>query len=81
MKELPFMDEQYRLWLLLSQTRSAVFKARHKKFGQYLHPNQAAALVNIWAYHGRTTPASLARQLFLEPHSASELIIRMEKKG
>ena len=75
------LDEYYRLWLLLSQTRSAIFKVRHKKVGQYLHPNQAAALVSIWALEGRVTPAALARRLFLEPHTVSELIIRMEKKG
>jgi len=75
------LDDYYRLWLLLSQTRSAVFKLRHKKVGQYLHPNQAAALVSIWALEGRVTPAALSRRLFLEPHTVSELIIRMEKKG
>lgn len=81
MKELPFENEFYRLWLLLSQTRSAVFKARHKKFGRYLHPNQAAALVAIWKYDGQATPAMLSRHLFLEPHTTSELITRMEKNG
>ena len=75
------LDNYYRLWLLLSQTRSAIFKVRHKKVGQYLPPNQAAALVSIWALEGQVTPAALARRLFLEPHSVSELIIRMEKKG
>ena len=81
MKKPPFMDEYYSLWLLLSQTRSAVFKARHKKFGKYLHPNQASVLVAIWVYDGETTPATIARQLFPEPHSASELINRMSEKG
>jgi DNA-binding MarR family transcriptional regulator len=75
------LDKYYRLWLLLSQTRSAIFKVRHKKVGQYLPPNQAAALVSIWALEGQVTPAALAHRLFLEPHSVSELIIRMEKKG
>ena len=75
------LDEYYRLWLLLSQTRSAIFKVRHKKVGQYLHPNQAAALVSVWALDGQVTPAMLSRRLFLEPHTVSELIIRMEKKG
>ncbi len=75
------LDDHYRLWLLLSQTRSAVFKVRHKKVGQYLHPNQAAALVSIWVLDGQVTPAALSRRLFLEPHTVSELIIRMEKKG
>jgi DNA-binding MarR family transcriptional regulator len=77
----PYLDEYYRLWLLLTQTRAAIFKVRHKKVGQYLHPNQAAALISVWALNGRVTPAALARRLFLEPHTVSELIIRMEKKG
>jgi DNA-binding MarR family transcriptional regulator len=81
MDELPFIDEYYELWLLLSKTRSAIFKARHKKFGQYMRPNQAAALVMVWRYGGLITPAVLANQLFLEPHSTSELVDRMQKKG
>ncbi|HEY97687.1 MAG TPA: MarR family transcriptional regulator [Dehalococcoidia bacterium] len=80
MKKLK-INEDYRLWLLLNKTRSAIFKLRHKKVGQYLPPNQAAALVTIWAFDGRITPVELSRQLFLEPHSVSELIVRMEKKG
>jgi DNA-binding MarR family transcriptional regulator len=81
MERVDFLDDYYRLWLLLSQTRSAIFKARHKKLGKYVHFNQAAALVTIWALNGTATPATLSRHLFLEPHSVSELIVRMEKKG
>jgi DNA-binding MarR family transcriptional regulator len=81
MDETPFMNEDYMLWLLLSQTRSATFKARHKKFGRYMHPNQAAALVMIWRYNGQATPTILANSLFLEPHSTTELVERMRKKG
>jgi DNA-binding MarR family transcriptional regulator len=81
MTELPIMNEDYRLWLLLTQTRSAIFKARHKKFGVYMHPNQAAALVMIWRYNGQATPTMLANNLFLEQHSISEMIERMRKKG
>ena len=77
----PIFDKYYSLWLLLSQTRSAIFKVRHKKVGQYLHPNQAAALVAIWALDGQITPAALSRRLFLEPHTVSELINRMQLKG
>jgi DNA-binding MarR family transcriptional regulator len=77
----PYFDEYYKLWLLLTQTRSAIFKIRHKLIGQYLHPNQAAALVSIWALQGQITPAALSRRLFLEPHSVSELIMRMQKNG
>src|SRR4030042_71710 len=81
MGERPVFDDYYNLWLLLSQTRSAIFKVRHKKVGRYLHPNQAAARVSIWAREGRITPAALSRRLFLEPHTVSELINRMQKKG
>ena len=80
MKELK-ITEDYRLWLLLNKTRSAIFKLRHREVGRYLPPNQAAALVTVWAFRGQVTPAELSRQLFLEPHSVSELIVRMEKKG
>lgn len=81
MTETPVFDEFYSLWLLLSQARSAIFKVRHKKVGQYLHPNQAAALIAIWSFQGQITPAALARRLFLEPHTVSELINRMQLKG
>jgi DNA-binding MarR family transcriptional regulator len=81
MEELLLLDKYYWLWLLLTQTRSAIFKARQKKVGQYLHPSQAAALIVIWALNGQATPAVLSRHLFLERHSASELVTRMEKKG
>lgn len=80
-EETPTFDEEYYLWLLLSQTRSAIFKVRHKKVGQYLHPNQAAALISIWAFRGQITLAVLAHRLFLEPHTVSELIKRMQQKG
>ncbi len=81
MGEKPVFDDYYRLWLLLSQTRSAIFKVRHKKVGKYLPPNQAAALISIWGRDGQITPALLARGLFLEPHTVSELIARMQQNG
>jgi DNA-binding MarR family transcriptional regulator len=79
--KMPFLDADYHLWLLLSQTRSALFKARQNRVGKYIHHSMASALVTIWQFDGKTTPAQLSRWLFLEPHSVSELVIRMEKKG
>jgi MarR family transcriptional regulator, organic hydroperoxide resistance regulator len=79
--EKPSFGKYYSLWLLLSQTRSAIFKVRHKKIGQYLPPNQAAALISIWGMEGRITPLELSRRLFLEPHTVSEIVSRIEKKG
>jgi DNA-binding MarR family transcriptional regulator len=78
----PFpVDKLYDLWLLLSQTRAAIYRARQEKTGHYLHPNQALALCNIWAYNGQATPVMLSRALYLERHSVSELISRMEENG
>ena len=77
----PFMDEYHRLWVLLSQTRSALFKARHKRIKKYVHFNVAASLLQIWRYDGQVTMADLARRLFLEPNSASEIVKRLENKG
>jgi DNA-binding MarR family transcriptional regulator len=79
--KVPFLDADYHLWLLLARTKSALLKARQNKVGKYVHCNMAAALVSIWTFDGKTTPAKLSRWLFLEPHSVSELVIRMEKKG
>ncbi len=81
MTEIPFLDKDYGLWLLLFRTRSALSKARQQKVGKYVHFNQAAALVTIWALSGKATPAQISRRLFLEPHTVSELVDRMEKKG
>jgi MarR family transcriptional regulator, organic hydroperoxide resistance regulator len=74
-------DKQHTLWLLLSQTRSAIFRARQERVGHYLHPNQALALATIWGQNGQATPAIISRALFLERHTVSELISRMEEKG
>jgi DNA-binding MarR family transcriptional regulator len=79
--ETAFLNDNYLIWVLLNQTRSAVFKAREKEIGKFEFPNQAAALIIIWAREGKATPTLLSRYLFLERHSASELISRMEENG
>jgi MarR family transcriptional regulator, organic hydroperoxide resistance regulator len=81
MERASFLGYQYRLWMLLSQTRGAISKARDKRAGCYIPPNQAAALVAIWAFKGQATPTLLSHYLFQEHHSVSGLITRMEKNG
>ncbi len=81
MEDKPALDNYYRLWLLLAQTKSALFKAREKKLGQYIHHNQAITLVFIAAHKGKATPSMLSRILSLEVQSVSGLVNRMEKKG
>lgn len=81
MSEKTFLNENYLIWVLLNQTRAAVFKAREIQIGKYPFPNQAAALIIIWSRDGKATPTLLSRYLFLERHSASELVSRMESNG
>ena len=81
MREKSFLNENYLIWVLLNQTRAAVFKARENQIGKYPFPNQAAALIIIWSRDGKATPTLLSRYLFLERHSASELVSRMESNG
>ena len=77
----PFLSDQYRLWVLLSQTRAALFRARHKRVGKYVHFNVAASLLHIWNHDGEVIMNDLAKNLFLEQHSASEIVNRLIKKG
>ncbi|MFC1956045.1 MarR family winged helix-turn-helix transcriptional regulator [Chloroflexota bacterium] len=76
------MVESYNLWVLLSRTRNAMWKARQFELNKYnISVVQAAALMVIHAFAGQATPSDIARWLFQEPHSISELISRMEKIG
>ena len=74
--------ESYNLWVLLSRTRNAMWKARQFELDKYnISVVQAAALMVIYAFAGQATPSDVARWIFQEPHSISELISRMEKVG
>ncbi len=75
-------DPNFETWLLLAQTRRAMFRARSErllKFG--ISPRQAAMMFMIINLGEKATPSELARCLFREPHSVSELVDRMEKAG
>ena len=75
------LDPDYSLWRLLSETKSALFKAREKKIGHYVHANQAGVLVHIWFRDGQATISEMSKTVSREIHTVSELISRMEKKG
>lgn len=77
-----FIDQNYKLWVLLAQAREAMFKARKKELIQYsISPRQSATLFVIHFLGGETTITEMARHLFREQHSVNELINRMEKEG
>lgn len=75
-------DQDYELWVLLAQTREAMYKARQKELIKYeLSPRQSAVLFAIQAIGDGATLTDIARLLFRELHSTSELLTRMEKEG
>lgn len=75
-------DQYYNTWVLLRQTRDAIFRAREKELTPYgISTREAGVLFVIQAIGKEATPAEISRWLFREPHTVSALISRMEKKG
>lgn len=81
-KTYPCEDRDQALWLLLEQTRNAIYKARELELEQYgVSTVQAGVMFVIHTMGGRTRPADIARWLVREPHSISGLLSRMENDG
>jgi len=82
MKTIPTTDADYNLWLLLSQTRHAIFRIRQKELDQYnISTRQSALLLALKTIGDKAKPSEIARWLLREPHSISEQLSRMEKAG
>ena len=82
MSKLPTEDRDYELWVLLTQARAALSRARRKELHRHnITTRQSAVLFVIQAIGGKATPGEIARWLLREPHSISELLSRMEKDG
>jgi MarR family transcriptional regulator, multiple antibiotic resistance protein MarR len=72
----------YYLWVLFSQTRDAILKARERELQSQHISERHAQILFILKLIGRdATPAQIAKWLLREPHSISEIIDRMEKQG
>ncbi len=75
-------DEDQDLWLLLTHTRYAIFRARELELQRYgITPEQVSLLFVVKAKDNRATPAELSRYLLRQPHTESALVDRMAKKG
>lgn len=73
-------DEYFMLWVLIAQTRDAILRARERDYARYGISNERrAVLYMIENNGGRATPVEIARDLFRELHSVTELLKRMEK--
>ncbi|MFC2039222.1 MarR family winged helix-turn-helix transcriptional regulator [Chloroflexota bacterium] len=75
-------DGDYELWVLLHQTKDAIYKAREKELRQFgLSPVTAAALLVVESIDGPATPNEIARWLSRKSHTVFGLVSRMEKEG
>jgi DNA-binding MarR family transcriptional regulator len=75
-------DEDFELWVLLHQTRDAIFKAREKELARFGTSTMVAgALFIINSIRDPATPAEVSRWIFREPHTVTALLKRMEQDG
>lgn len=75
-------DEFFMLWVLIAQTKDAILRARQIDYARYGISNERrSVLFIIQNAGGRAAPVEIARMLFRELHSVTELLKRMENDG
>jgi DNA-binding MarR family transcriptional regulator len=80
-KEL-YSNEYFLLWVLIAQTKDAILRARERDYARYGISNERRAILYIIQNNGgRATPVEIARNLFRELHSITEMLKRMERDG
>jgi DNA-binding MarR family transcriptional regulator len=75
-------DKIFRLWVLLTQTQSAIHKARKRELARYnLTPAQAGILHSVKSLGSHATLAEVSRWVFLKPQSVHEAVAKMVADG
>ena len=78
-------DKYYNTWILINQIYKLIHKARVQELFQYdITPEQAGILFSIeaaYVFGYAPTLTNISKYTLLEPHSVSEILSRMEKKG
>ena len=75
-------DEYFMLWILIAQTKDAILKARERDYARFGISNERRAVLwDIQNNGGHAAPVDIARNLFRELHSVTELLKRMENDG
>lgn len=76
------LDEFFNLWVLIAQTKDAFLKARQREYDRFNITNERRAVLwSIQYYGGQATPTQIARHLFRELNSVSEILKRMQAGG
>ena len=80
--EPPIADEYFLLWVLIAQTKEAILKARERDYARFGISNERRAILwDIQNNGGHAAPVDIARNLFRELNSVTEMLKRMEKDG
>jgi DNA-binding MarR family transcriptional regulator len=78
----PTNDTDYELWVLIGETREAMFRARRRELApNKVTPRHAAVLAIIKDLSTDASPTTISKRLLRETHSTSEILSRMEKIG
>ena len=73
---------RFPLWQMINRTSYLMLKARQKELNKYGISIRSSAVLEIIARLGKkTTPTAISQQTFVERHSISEQLARMEKEG
>jgi len=75
-------NEFFLLWVLIAQSRDSILRARERDYARFGISNERRSILfTIYDCGGKSTPTEIARRLFREIHSVSEMLVRMEKDG
>jgi MarR family transcriptional regulator, organic hydroperoxide resistance regulator len=81
-KEVVSVDLPIGLWMMLRRTSRLLGKSRQRELAKYDISDDASSLLFTVTFLGRQAiPATISKYLFLERHSVSQLLTRMEKDG
>ena len=75
-------DHDFSLWYTIRRAHEAIHKVRKLELRPHkLSTIETGVLLVVNAAKKGITPAEISRQLLKDPHSISQLLRRMEKKG
>jgi len=77
-----YADPDQDMWLFLTHTRYAIYRARERELQRYgISPEQVGVLFIVQALKNKATPSEISRFIMRQPHTVSALIDRMEEIG
>jgi DNA-binding MarR family transcriptional regulator len=79
---MPIKDTNYELVAILSRTLHLINRARQEELNQCGISLRNSGILNMIVRLGKSaTPVAIARELFMEHHSVSETLRKMEAQG